>query len=156
MKMKALLFSFLCIGMSYGQTVRYYLTMPKPQNHYYHVEMVLEGFNEKSLDVSLPVWAPGSYLVREFAKNINLVSATDGSGNKIDIQKKKKNTWSIARGKAQEILISYDVYAFELTVRTSFLDLTHGYVSGSGVFMFVENHLDATGELIVVPHEERQ
>ena len=153
MKMKALLFSFLCIGMSYGQTVRYYLTMPKPQNHYYHVEMVLEGFNEKSLDVSLPVWAPGSYLVREFAKNINLVSATDGSGNKIDIQKKKKNTWCIARGKAQEIRISYDVYAFELTVRTSFLDLTHGYVSGSGVFMFVENHLDATGELIVVPHE---
>ena len=100
------------------------------------------GFNEKSIDVSLPVWSPGSYLVREFSKNINLVTATDGSGKELQLKKTKKNTWSISKGKSSEIRIAYDVYAFELSVRTSFLDLTHGFVSGSGVFMFVENHLD--------------
>ena len=153
MKLKALLFSLLFCSVNYGQTVKYYLSMPKPQNHYFHVEMVLENFNEKSVDVSLPVWSPGSYLVREFAKNINLVTATDASGKELHIKKKKKNTWSIDKGKADEVRVSYDVYAFELSVRTSFLDLTHGFVSGSGVFMFVENHLDVNGDVVVVPHE---
>lgn len=153
MKLKALVFVFLCCGTVYGQTVKYYLSMPKPQNHYFHVEMVLEGFNEKSIDVSLPVWSPGSYLVREFSKNINLVTATDGSGKALKVQKKKKNTWSITKGKSSEIRIAYDVYAFELSVRTSFLDLTHGFVSGSGVFMFVENHLDVSGDVLVLPYE---
>ena len=153
MKLKALLFSLLFCSVTYGQTVKYYLSMPKPQNHYFHVEMVLENFNEKSVDVSLPVWSPGSYLVREFAKNINLVTATDASGKELHIKKKKKNTWSIDKGKASEVRVSYDVYAFELSVRTSFLDLTHGFVSGSGVFMFVENHLDVNGDVVVVPYE---
>jgi predicted metalloprotease with PDZ domain len=153
MKLKALLFSLLFCSATYGQTVKYYLSMPKPQNHYFHVEMVLENFNEKSVDVSLPVWSPGSYLVREFAKNINLVTATDASGKELHIKKKKKNTWSIDKGKAGEVRVSYDVYAFELSVRTSFLDLTHGFVSGSGVFMFVENHLDVNGDVVVVPYE---
>ena len=152
MKLKALLLVFLCCGSVYGQTVKYYLSMPKPQNHYFHVEMVLEGFDEKIIDVSLPVWAPGSYLVREFAKNINLVTATNDSGRALKVQKKKKNTWSITKGKSSEIRIAYDVYAFELSVRTSFLDLTHGFVSGSGVFMFVENHLDTQGDVVVVPY----
>jgi len=153
MKLKALVFVFLCCGTVYGQTVKYYLSMPKPQNHYFHVEMVLEGFNEKSIDVSLPVWSPGSYLVREFSKNINLVTATDGSGKELQLKKTKKNTWSIAKGKSSEIRIAYDVYAFELSVRTSFLDLTHGFVSGSGVFMFVEDHLDISGDVVVVPYD---
>ena len=83
MKLKVLLFSLLFCSVTYGQTVKYYLSMPKPQNHYFHVEMVLENFNEKSVDVSLPVWSPGSYLVREFAKNINLVTATDASGKEL-------------------------------------------------------------------------
>ena len=153
MKLKALVFVFLCCGTVYGQTVKYYLSMPKPQNHYFHVEMVLEGFNEKSIDVSLPVWSPGSYLVREFSKNINLVTATDGSGKELQLKKTKKNTWSISKGKSSEVRISYDVYAFELSVRTSFLDLTHGFVSGSGVFMFVENHLDVSGDVLVLPYQ---
>ena len=153
MKLKALVFVLLCCGTVYGQTVKYYLSMPKPQNHYFHVEMVLEWFDDKTIDVSLPVWSPGSYLVREFAKNINLVKATNASGKVLKVQKKKKNTWSIVKGKSSEIRIAYDVYAFELSVRTSFLDLTHGFVSGSGVFMFVENHLDVNGDVVVVPYE---
>ena len=97
MKLKALLFVFLCCGSVYGQTVKYYLSMPKPQNHYFHVEMVLEGFDEKIIDVSLPVWAPGSYLVREFAKNINLVTATNGSGKELQVEKDQKRTHGLFR-----------------------------------------------------------
>ena len=71
---KTLFILFLFISqISIGKEINYKLSMPKPQNHYFHVEMCLEGFKEKEIIVKLPVWAPGSYLVREFSKNINQV-----------------------------------------------------------------------------------
>jgi predicted metalloprotease with PDZ domain len=134
-----------------AQEISYKLSMPKPQNHYFEVEMFLSNFKDKQLDIKMPVWAPGSYLVREFAKNVNLVKAYDEGGNELKVSKKSKNTWSIAKGKAKKVTVKYEVYAFELSVRTSFLDLTHGYVSGTGVFMYVDKYLGLKGKLDIVP-----
>ena len=136
---------------SFAQDVKYKLQMPKPQNHYFNVEMQLNDFSEKEINVKMPIWAPGSYLAREFAKNVNLVKAFSDSGKELPIKKINKNTWRIQKGKAKNVTVKYEVYAFELTVRTSFLDLTHGFVSGSGVFMYVENHKDEKGTVEVVP-----
>lgn len=138
---------------SFGQTIKYNLRMQKPQSHYYNVEMELSGFSNKELDVKMPVWAPGSYLTREFSKNVNLVTAKDENGISLEVKKTSKNTWHIVKGKAKKVVVNYDVYAFELTVRTSFLDLTHGFVSSSGVFMYVDGFKDKGGLLEVFPHE---
>ena len=127
--------------------------MPKPQNHYYNVEMELDGFKEKEISVKMPIWSPGSYLAREFAKNVNLVKAFDGEGKSIEVIKTDKNTWCVKKGKAKKVVVKYEVYAFELTVRTSFLDLTHGFVSGSSVFMYVAGHKDDEGQVEVFPFE---
>ena len=135
-----------------AQSISYQLRMPKPQNHYFEVEMTLADFKEKQLDIKMPVWAPGSYLVREFSKNVNLVKAFDEKGKEIQVQKKKKNTWTISTDGNKKIKVKYEVYSFELSVRTPFLDLTHGFVSGSGVFMYVEGNKDRKGTLEVVPH----
>ena len=153
MRIQICLFLFLFSGFIHAQSVNYELSMPKPQNHYYHIKMELNDFNQKELNISLPVWAPGSYLVREFSKNINLVKAFDEKGNPLEIKKTRKNSWSIKKGNKQNVVIKYEVYAFELSVRTSFLDLTHGFVSGSGVFMFVEDYLNISGSLKVLPYE---
>lgn len=128
--------------------------MPKPANHYYHVEMELSGFQEKVLNVKMPIWAPGSYLAREFAKNVNLVKAFDENGDQLPVKKTNKNTWRIDKGDATNVHVAYEVYAFELTVRTSFLDLTHGFVSGSGVFMYVEGHKSNNGSVTVYPYKD--
>ena len=128
--------------------------MPKPANHYYHVEMELSGFQEKVLNVKMPIWAPGSYLAREFAKNVNLVKAFDENGDQLPVKKTNKNTWRIDKGEATNVHVAYEVYAFELTVRTSFLDLTHGFVSGSGVFMYVEGHKSNNGSVTVYPYKD--
>ena len=135
-----------------AQSISYQLRMPKPQNHYFEVEMTLADFKEKQLDIKMPVWAPGSYLVREFSKNVNLVKAFDEKGKEIQVQKKKKNTWAISTDGNKKIKVKYEVYSFELSVRTPFLDLTHGFVSGSGIFMYVEGYKDKKGTLEVVPH----
>ena len=139
---------------SFGQGIKYNLRMPKPQNHYYHVEMELTNFKNKTIDIKMPIWAPGSYLAREFAKNVNLVKAFDEKNNPLPIEKINKNTWRITRGNATKVEVKYEVYAFELSVRTSFLDLTHGFVSSSGVFMYVDGFKEKAGQVEVFPYEE--
>ncbi|MCO4813738.1 MAG: M61 family metallopeptidase [Flavobacteriales bacterium] len=143
----------LFFAISFAQDVNYSLRMPKPQNHYYHVEMELSDIKSKEVNVKMPIWAPGSYLAREFAKHVNLVKAYDENGKDLIVKKTDKNTWKVTRENASKITINYEVYAFELSVRTSFLDLTHGFVSGSGVFMYVEGCKAKSGTVEVFPHE---
>jgi predicted metalloprotease with PDZ domain len=149
-------FAVLSVFTVTAQQIHYRLSMPKPQNHYFEVEMELKDFKEKSLTVKMPVWAPGSYLVREFAKNVNLVKAFDEKGNALKVKKDTKNAWMIEKGKASIVKVKYEVYAFELSVRTSFLDLTHGFVSGSGVFMYVDKYINRKGTLEVIPYKDFQ
>lgn len=150
--LKYTLFLFLLISTASFSQIQYNLRMPKPQNHYFEVEMLIEGVDSKELEVKMPVWAPGSYLIREFAKNVNLVKAYDEKGSVLPVQKTSKNTWKIQKGNARKVRVNYEVYSFELSVRTSFLDLTHGYVSGTGVFMYVESLRAKPGTLNVFPH----
>lgn len=63
-----LLILLLTISGVFSQKVNYHLRMIQPQNHYFQVEMDVEDLKKTSFDVKLPVWAPGSYLVREFSK----------------------------------------------------------------------------------------
>jgi len=114
--------------------------------------MELLNFKQAEVTVKLPVWAPGSYLVREFSKNVNLVKAYDENGKELTVTKTSKNAWKIAKGKAKKVSVKYEVYAFELSVRTSFLDLSHGFVSGSGVFCYVDGFKDKAGKLTVYPY----
>ena len=117
-------------------TLRYTLAMPAPQSHYFEVKMDLGGFPAEYTDVKMPVWAPGSYLVREFAKNVEGMQARAAGGQALAVEKINKNTWRVRHSKQANFQVSYRVYAFELSVRTSFIDADHGYLNGSSVFMY--------------------
>lgn len=152
--MKQIILFILCLPtFAFGMTVSYELRMPKPQNHYYEVQMNISGNEDAQVEVKMPVWTPGSYLVREFSKNVNLVKAFTKDGKSISVTKKSKNAWIINAGKEKDIQVKYEVYAFELSVRTPFLDLTHGFVSGSGVFMYTEKSKNQSGNVTIFPHE---
>ena len=129
----------------------YTLSTPNPQTHYFEVEMRLQDFKDKFIDVKMPVWAPGSYLVREFPKNVESFTARAGSEN-IRSEKIDKNTWRIYAGKNRDLKVNYKVYAFELTVRTSFVDEMHAYLNGSSVFMYLAKYKDLPSEITVVPY----
>ena len=133
--------------------VDYTLSMAHPNSHYFEVEMDISDIKQKEIAVKMPVWAPGSYLVREFAKSVNLVKAFDSNGKALEVHKCDKNTWSIATKGVSKVKVKYEVYAFELSVRTSFLDDSHGYVNGTSVFMYVEDNKNNAGELLIKPHE---
>lgn len=147
--------AFLCVLFQLnGQTIHHILSMPEPQTHYFHVQVELTDFNQENIIVALPTWAPGSYLIREFSKNIDLVKAKNQDGKSLPIKKVAKNRWEIVKAVTDQVVLTYEVYAFELTVRTSFLDLTHGYLNGSNVFMYPEGFKDLGGKLTVIPYKE--
>src|SRR5690554_1364126 len=150
---KLIILSLFISSSMWGQKINHELSMPAPETHYFHVETVLTDFPEEKIVVVMPVWSPGSYLVREFPKNVNLMRAKDENGKTLNVQKISKNKWEIHKEDAKKVVINYEVYAFELTVRTSFLDKTHGYLNGTSVFTFPENYQGVGGTLTVIPHE---
>jgi predicted metalloprotease with PDZ domain len=153
MKSFLLLFSFLCALYSNAIELRYHLSMPQPNSHYFAVKIDVEKNDQATQEFKLPVWTPGSYLVREFAKNLNQVKAIDGNGKALTVKKKTKNAWEVDCAGTTSYTVFYEVYAFELSVRTPFLDNTHGFVSGAAVFMYTENSRNQQGVVKVYPHQ---
>ncbi|HKG07583.1 MAG TPA: hypothetical protein VKB19_14030, partial [Pedobacter sp.] len=132
------------------ENIGFEVSFTEPQAHYAEVEMNISGITKDYTDVKMPVWTPGSYLVREFAKNVEGFSAVAGS-KILKFEKVKKNTWRIYHAKSRQIRISYRVYAFEPSVRTSFIDDSHAFLSSSGIFMYPEGKLDQASTVSIKP-----
>ena len=131
--------------------VNYTVSMPEPHTHYFEVEMLFDNPGKDFIEVKMPVWTPGSYLVREFAKNVESFTAS-ANNQRIRFEKINKNTWRIYPQKAPQVKVSYKVYAFELTVRTSFLDADHGYINGASVFMYPDGLQNEPSQIKIVPY----
>lgn len=125
--------------------INYNISIPNPNNHYANIEIKISDFEAKILEFKMPVWTPGSYMVREFEKNIDKVIATSKNGN-LSIVKTDKNTWKIANTEgAKEITVSYPVYCFEASVRTSYIDAEHAFFLLTSALMYVENFKQSKG-----------
>ncbi|ETZ21243.1 peptidase M61 [Pedobacter sp. V48] len=122
----------------------------EPQAHYVEMEMNISGLTKDYVDVKMPVWAPGSYLVREFAKNVEGFSAT-ANNKPVKFEKVRKNAWRVYSAKAKNIKIKYRVYAFEMSVRTSFVDESHAFLSSTGIFMYPDGMLNLPSTVKVNP-----
>lgn len=134
-------------------TIHFEVSFTEPQAHYADVQMQISGNNQEVLEVKMPVWAPGSYLVREFAKNVEAFSATDAKGKQLGFQKTTKNTWRIQAAKKDKITINYRVYGFEISVRTSFIDASHAFLSPTGIFMYPAGQLQKSSTVSIKPFQ---
>lgn len=116
----------------------YYSIVPKDlAAHLYAVTVTVNQPDEIGQCFSLPAWIPGSYMIREFAKNIVQISA-ESDGKKVGLSKLDKHTW-IADECSGPLVVSYEVYAWDLSVRTAHLDQTHGFFNGTSVFLRVQD-----------------
>ncbi|WP_266365959.1 M61 family metallopeptidase [Tellurirhabdus rosea] len=161
---------FLCwflLASAYGHEgqlppaapITYILSMPKPQTHYAEVEMRLVASDAVTnvkkngyVDVKMPVWTPGSYLIREYAKNVEGFRALV-NGKPVKADKIRKNTWRIFTNQ-EAITIQYQVYANELSVRTSHVDADHGYFNGASIFLFVDGLRSQPHRVVVNPYTD--
>ncbi|HEY1691786.1 MAG TPA: PDZ domain-containing protein [Polyangiaceae bacterium] len=117
------------------------ISFPAPHAHVVDVEstFVSGGAAPGDLVLFMPVWTPGSYLVREYARHVEGLTA-DAPARATKV---RKNAWCIHAGDAAKVVVRYRVYANELTVRTSHVDETHAFLVGAGLFLAIEGHLDA-------------
>ncbi|MCB9360058.1 MAG: M61 family metallopeptidase [Flavobacteriales bacterium] len=153
MKITLFILSFFTLSFISGSEINYEVSMPEPHTHYFQVKMEISDFEKEYVDIKMPVWAPGSYLVREFAKSVEDLSAK-GNNKELQTEKVDKNTWRIHSKNAKNISISYSVYAFEMSVRTSFLDASHGYFNGTSIFMFIEELKNNPISLEIIPFKD--
>ncbi|MGL6340255.1 MAG: M61 family metallopeptidase, partial [Waterburya sp.] len=118
-------------------TLFYQVAMSQPASHLFEVTLQVNNWQLATLDLKMPVWTPGSYLVREYAKHVQDFLAQDSHGQVLASQKVSKNHWQIQTQGCSAIKVSYRIFANELTVRTNHLDTTHGYFNGAALFFFV-------------------
>lgn len=121
--------------------IRYSITSHDCAAHVFDVSVTVEAPAADGQVFSLPAWIPGSYMIREFARNIIQLRAACG-GKKVSVRKLDKHTWR-ASPCAGALTLTYQVYAWDLSVRTAHLDQTHGFFNGSSVFLRVEGQESA-------------
>jgi predicted metalloprotease with PDZ domain len=134
----------------------YTVAMPQPQNHLFEIQLEIQLNSQAELNLKLPVWSPGSYLVREYAKHLQNFEVKDRNGNPLPWQKTSKNQWQIQTAKVETLYVSYQIFANELTVRTNHLDRSHGYFNGAAMFMYSEEYADGFEVEIRLPDSDWQ
>ncbi|MFM9967183.1 MAG: M61 family metallopeptidase [Burkholderiales bacterium] len=115
--------------------LRYRIVPSRPEAHVFSVRLEIDAPDIEGQRLALPAWIPGSYMIREFARHI--VSLRAESRNRaVKIDKQDKHTWR-AKPVTGPLVVSYEVYAWDLSVRGAHLDSTHGFFNGTSVFLRV-------------------
>jgi predicted metalloprotease with PDZ domain len=121
--------------------IHHFVSMSSPESHLFEVTLTVENWQEKTLDLKMPVWTPGSYLVREYSRHLqNFIANSTKNKNTLTWEKIAKNHWLINTKNEANITIKYQIYANDLTVRTNHLDATHGYFNGAALFFNIPNY----------------
>ena len=103
--------------------------------------------------VSLPVWIPGSYLVREFSKNLQRLAARQ-DGRAVAVQQLDKCTWQIECVPSSPLVLSYEAYAFDNSVRTAWLDTQRGFFNGTSLCLKVHGQENSVHSLELLAVKE--
>ncbi|VWB79516.1 peptidase M61 domain-containing protein [Burkholderia aenigmatica] len=128
------------------QPIRYSIAPKDLAAHLFEVTVTVADPDPEGQRFSLPVWIPGSYLVREFARNIVTLGAYNDAGRKVRIAKTDKHTWQAAPVNGA-LTLRYDVYAWDLSVRSAYLDESGGFFNATAVFLSVAGREGAPCEV---------
>lgn len=130
--------------------IHYQISPSNPNSHLFEVLLSFKSIPGQRYTLSLPAWLPGSYMIRDFAKNITEICAFDSEQQAIELNKLDKQTWSI-QANNEQVQVRYQVFAFDLSVRTAYLDSQRGFFNGSSTFLQVEELSEQECELSIEP-----
>ncbi|MEH2006781.1 M61 family metallopeptidase [Nostoc sp.] len=133
-----------------GPRIHYLVAMSQPETHLFEVTLHLLDYPSPILDLKLPVWTPGSYLVREYAKNLQDFVAF-AEDKPLPWRKISKNHWQVDKIDVSELTVRYRIFANELSVRTNHLDPSHGYFNGAALFFRIPGWENRPIRITIVP-----
>jgi predicted metalloprotease with PDZ domain len=116
------------------EPIHYTLRFPAPETHYVEVEATVPTEGRPSIELFMAVWTPGSYLVREYERHVEGVTAT-AAGRPQAVVKTRKNRWKIDTGGAATVTVRYRVYGREMTVRNNWIDAGMAILNGAPTFL---------------------
>ena len=116
--------------------IHYHVNVSCIAGHIFDVNLRIENPDVNGQILTLPAWIPGSYMIRDFAKNIITISAKDDAGQEISIQKSDKQTWKV-QAVSTSLYIKYQVYAFDLSVRGAYINDEMAFFNGTNMFLAV-------------------
>ncbi|MCA1627306.1 MAG: PDZ domain-containing protein [Acidobacteria bacterium] len=134
--------------------ISFTVAMPRPHTHLFEIEVVIKRGSTVVVPAQdqlvMPVWTPGSYLIREFERHVQDFEVTDAAGRPLKWEKTNKNTWRVTTNNAREWRAKYRVYANELSVRTSELNSNHAFWNNANLLMYLDGHLKSPSTVRVI------
>lgn len=135
--------------------INYKVEITEPNSHYAHVTLEFPVTGGEKTIVGLPVWTPGSYLVREFAKSIESVEVKDENAKSISINKINKNQWEFVSEINTTVSVSYDIYCHEFSARTTFINDEQALLNNASLLMFISGR-ESEGGFVNITFPEQK
>lgn len=127
-------------------TLRYAVRVATPERHTADLELRFSP-DADTVDITLPAWCPGSYLIRDYARFVRDLDAHAQDGTKRAVTKVDKQTWRVVAAGAKELVVTYTVYGHDLTVRTNHIDDQHAFLHGPATFIYPVSQRSAPAEV---------
>lgn len=125
-----------------GLKLAYKLSATNTKEHFFDISIQISNNRQSTLDVAIPAWSPGRYVIHNFTRNIQDVVATTANDQSLTIDKLDKQTWRIACQGVSEFTLSYRVFANDLSGTFSQLNEQHGNYNGASIYMYLVDHKD--------------
>lgn len=135
--------------------ISYQITPSEPNHHIFLVSLSFPSQAGETYQLTLPAWLPGSYMIRDFAKNIISLTGHSASQQVLTLEQHDKQSWSVTASD-ELTMISYQVFAFDLSVRTAYLDPQRAFFNGSSTFLCVKEFADHPCEVQINNPEAAQ
>ena len=134
--------------------INFTVAMPKPHTHMLEVDIEIKHRPDATAPTEesliMPVWTPGSYLIREFERHVQDFAASDSNGQPLKWEKVNKNTWRVATNGARNWHAMYRVYANEWSARTNEVNSSHAYWNNAALLMYLEGQLKSPSTVRVL------
>ncbi len=128
--------------------------MSRPHTHLFEIDVSIKRAATATAPAEellvMPVWTPGSYLIREFERHVQDFAAKDAAGQPLKWEKVNKTTWKVTTNGSRDWHASYRVYANELSVRTSELNSSHAYWNNANLLMYLDGFLKSPSNVRVI------
>jgi len=129
--------------------IQYQVSLLSPQAHLFQVVLTLPNADPAGQTLYLPAWIRGSYMIRDFARNIVSLEANSADNN-LSVEKIDKQTWAVEPCEGV-LTVTYRIYAWDLSVRAAHLDTTHAYFNGPSLFLAVKGREQDPCECQILP-----
>jgi predicted metalloprotease with PDZ domain len=133
----------------------YHIVPENLAEHVFNVKISIPASKHAIIHLSIPAWIPGSYMIRDFCKNIHSLHAESHSGQKLETSQIDKQTWQIANA-SDGLMVTYQVYAFDLSVRGAYLFDEYAFFNGTSTFLEVKEFTDNASSPISLCIENNQ